>query len=104
MQSNADIKPRLVKQYVKDAIGVVQRGEILKPKRKSSGVALPPELAHALEGDAQLQRRFEAMTPGKRREYCEYIQQAKRADTKARRLEKSIPLILAGFGLNDQYR
>jgi uncharacterized protein YdeI (YjbR/CyaY-like superfamily) len=44
------------------------------------------------------------MTPGKQREYCEYISEAKRDATKLKRLEKIIPMIIEGVGLNDKYK
>ena len=44
------------------------------------------------------------MTKGKQREYAEYIADAKREETKSKRLEKIIPMILANQGLNDKYR
>jgi uncharacterized protein YdeI (YjbR/CyaY-like superfamily) len=44
------------------------------------------------------------MTPGKQREYAEYIAEAKQAATKERRLEKILPMIAAGGGLNDKYK
>ena len=44
------------------------------------------------------------MTVGKRREYAEYISSAKREETKEKSLEKILPMIVAGIGLNDRYR
>jgi uncharacterized protein YdeI (YjbR/CyaY-like superfamily) len=38
------------------------------------------------------------------REYADYIASAKRADTRQRRIEKILPMIVAGVGLNDKYR
>ena len=47
---------------------------------------------------------FENLAPYKKREYAEHLSNAKREETRARRLEKIIPMILAGKGLNDRYR
>ncbi|HEY5691381.1 MAG TPA: YdeI/OmpD-associated family protein [Cyclobacteriaceae bacterium] len=44
------------------------------------------------------------MTPFKQREYAEYINDAAKQETKARRLEKIISMISKGIGLNDKYR
>ena len=44
------------------------------------------------------------LTPGKQREYAEYIQTAKQDATKQTRLEKITPMILKGVGLNDKYK
>jgi uncharacterized protein YdeI (YjbR/CyaY-like superfamily) len=40
----------------------------------------------------------------KKRDFAEYIEVAKRAETKAQRLEKIIPMIRDGRGLNDRYK
>jgi uncharacterized protein YdeI (YjbR/CyaY-like superfamily) len=47
---------------------------------------------------------FNKLTPGRRREYADYVAEAKRAETKARRIEKILPMIRSGSGLNDTYR
>ena len=47
---------------------------------------------------------FEKLTPGKQKEYIEYINSAKKEETKKDRLEKITPLILEGKGLNDKYK
>ena len=44
------------------------------------------------------------MTLGKRKEYAAYVIEAKREETKVKRLEKIKPMILEGIGLNDKYR
>ena len=38
------------------------------------------------------------------REYCDFIADAKREETKLKRLDKVIPMILKSIGLNDKYR
>ena len=65
---------------------------------------VPDELAGALADDGVAGERFDALTPGKQREYTEYIVEAKRAETRTRRLEKILPMIRAGQGLNDRYK
>ena len=65
---------------------------------------MPDELKNALSADSKLTARFNALTPGKQREYAEHIGNAKRVETRLLRLEKAKPLILNGVGLNDKYR
>jgi uncharacterized protein YdeI (YjbR/CyaY-like superfamily) len=48
-----------------------------------------------------LKKAFEALTPGRQRAYLLYFSAPKQAKTRAARVEKSIPQILAGKGLND---
>jgi len=60
-------------------------------------------MGHAQEGDPSLKKAFASLSPGKQREFATHIAQAKRAETKSRRLEKITPMILKGIGLNDKY-
>jgi len=41
---------------------------------------------------------------GLRREFSDYIADAKRTETKLSRIAKILPMIIAGVGLNDKYR
>jgi len=67
-------------------------------------VVLPKELKDTLKAGASVNESFNSLTPFKQREYAEYIDTAKRAETKQTRLEKIIPMILKGIGLNDKYK
>lgn len=98
-----DIKVGRVKAYVAEAIANQRAGKEIKPAR-GKPVDVPPELAAAMKKRAKLRKAFDALTPGKQREYAEHIATAKREATKAARLEKITPMIEAGIGLNDKYR
>ena len=65
---------------------------------------MPAELQAALSKRKELGEAFTALSPGKQREYAEYIAEAKQQATKSRRIEKILPMISAGLGLNDRYR
>ena len=65
---------------------------------------MPEELEAALKRNKKAQQQFKALTPGRQREYAEYIALAKRAATRQSRLEKIMPMICDGIGLNDKYR
>ncbi|WP_325262934.1 YdeI/OmpD-associated family protein, partial [Flavobacterium sp.] len=43
-------------------------------------------------------------SPYKQKEFIEYIESAKREETKLTRIEKIKPMILDNIGLNDKYR
>lgn len=102
-QGLKEIQARPIRAYVKEAIELQQQGREIKPDR-SRPVVIPPELQQALDGDAELKKSFAALTKGRQREYADHIADAKRADTKAKRLQKMLPLIRAGGGLHDRYR
>lgn len=65
---------------------------------------IPEELKDMLLKENELSQKFYDLTPGKQREYCEYIETAKRDTTKQKRIEKIKPMILEGIGLNDKYK
>jgi uncharacterized protein YdeI (YjbR/CyaY-like superfamily) len=97
------IRVATVKAYVKEAIEAARSGKAIKPERNKP-VDVPAELQNALSRNRKAGAAFEKMSPGCRREYAEYIAEAKQAETKQRRLQKILPMIAAGGGLNDRYR
>ena len=103
--SMKEIKARTIQAYVKEAVGHVREGKEIKADR-SKPLVVPPELkaAFALKKNAKSKAGFEALTKGKQREYTDHISEAKREDTKQRRLEKILPMLAAGKGLHDKYR
>ena len=103
MTSATEIKPAVIKRYVKEAITLVDAGKEIKADRKKP-VDVPDELAKAMRRHKGATAGFRKLTPGKQREYAEHIASAKRDDTKQKRIEKVLPMIAAGTGLNDKYR
>lgn len=98
-----EIKPTIIRRYVKESIANIDKGVAIKPVTART-VAVPKELKAALAQSSTLKAAFGKLTPGKQREYSEHINDASRAATKERRLEKIVPLIMAGSGLHDRYR
>ncbi|MEY8868114.1 YdeI family protein [Meridianimaribacter flavus] len=103
-ESIEDIDRAAVLAYVKEAIENQKLGKELKPERKGKTVVIPKELSTVLKANGELNTSFKALTPGKQREYCEYIESAKREATKQTRLDKITPMILKGVGLHDKYK
>lgn len=101
--SAEDIDPELVLAYVEEAIQNQKEGKEIKPERKKE-LIIPEELKTAFDQHKDVQEAFLNLTFGKQREYAEYIQEAKRQETKVKRIEKIIPMILNGVGLNDKYK
>ena len=101
-QSVDEIDEPLLRDYVKESVENQRQGREIKPQRIKP-VEVPVELADALAEHDDAGDRFNALAPGKQREYAEYIAEAKREATKLRRLENILPMIRAGLGLNDKY-
>lgn len=66
--------------------------------RPSKDVALPDELAEALDSDPELSDAFHALTPGRQKSYALNLNSAKKSETRIARIEKFRPKILAGKG------
>jgi uncharacterized protein YdeI (YjbR/CyaY-like superfamily) len=100
-RSEAEIKPAVVKAYVKQAIAVEKAGLRVDFKAKRA-LNLPEELTTILQKDRKLAKAFQALTPGRQRGWVLYFTGAKQSQTRTARIEKSIPKILAGQGFNDR--
>ena len=66
-------------------------------------VAVPDDLAAALRKNKKAQAAFEKFPPSHKREYVEWITQAKREETRARRLQTAIQQISEGKPQNWKY-
>jgi uncharacterized protein YdeI (YjbR/CyaY-like superfamily) len=99
----AEINPALVKKYVMEAVKNAKAGREIKPEKKAT-LPVPDEFKAAFRKDKRLKASFDGLTPGKQREYMEYVNDAKTEETRLRRVQKSVPMILEGKGLNDKYK
>ncbi len=97
------IETDLILKYIQEAIENCIAGKELKPKRKKE-VSIPSLLEKALKENKKLASAFKKLTPGKQREYADYISEAKREATKESRLQKIIPMVTEGKGLHDKYK
>ena len=65
-------------------------------------VAVPEELAAALDGDPAFAAAFAALTPGRRRSWLIHFSGGKQPATRTSRIEKAKPRILDGKGMHDR--
>ena len=86
--------------YIKEAIEVEKAGLKVK-KKKTSDYEVPEEFQQKLDKNPALRDAFKSLTPGRQRAYLFYFAQAKQSKTRASRVEKYIPKIMEGKGLND---
>lgn len=97
------IDEKKVLRYIKEAIKNEESGNVWKPE-KQPVPTVPAVLAEQLSSSKNLKAAFDKLPPYKQKDYIEYIQSAKQDTTKVSRLEKIIPMILQGMGLNDKYK
>jgi uncharacterized protein YdeI (YjbR/CyaY-like superfamily) len=100
--SLADIskKKAAVKTYLNEAIAVEKSGARVKMKTAAQ-FDVPEEFMRCLEDDPKLAEAFYALTPGRQKGYLLHFAGAKQSATRAARVEKNVPRILKGIGLND---
>jgi uncharacterized protein YdeI (YjbR/CyaY-like superfamily) len=93
-----------VERLIREAAAVLGEAKPARPRAALKGEAeVPPELAEALAGDDVARAAFDAFPPGCRREYCEWIADAKRAETKAKRVGEAVAWMREGKRRNWKY-
>ncbi|MDR4219896.1 hypothetical protein CN890_28080 [Priestia megaterium] len=93
-------KEAILKAYIYEAIEVEKAGLKVKAK-KPEELSIPEELQHKFDEIPALKTAFTTLTPGRQRAYILYFSGAKQSKTRESRIEKCIPNILTGKGLND---
>lgn len=101
--SMKEISEKKISDYIKEAIEIEKRGLKISPA-KTKPEPVPAIFASALKNNKQLKTAFEKLTPGRQKEYLQYLNEAKQEATKLKRLEKIKPIILEGTGLNDRFK
>ena len=93
-------KEAILKQYMQEAIEIEKSGLKISSSLHTE-LVFPPEFENKLQENPTLKTAFEALTPGRQRAYNLYFSTAKQAKTRIARVEKCIPIILSGKGLDD---
>ncbi len=90
----------ILKAYIHEAVVVEKKGLKIKMKQ-TADFKVPEEFRRQLDTNPALERAFKALTPGRQRAYLFYFGNAKQSPTRAVRVEKYLPKILRGKGLDD---
>ncbi|MGO4373196.1 YdeI family protein, partial [Paenibacillus sp. MCAF20] len=90
----------ILKAYIDEAIEVEKAGLQVEYK-KNTEYTIPEELENKFIEIPDLKTAFEALTPGRQRAYIFYFSEPKQSKTRDSRVEKYLPHILDGKGLND---
>lgn len=91
----------VVKAYIREAMAVQKAGLKVEMK-KTEEFAMPEELQKKFDEDRAFKKAFEKLTPGRQRAYILHYAGAKQSATRLSRIEKSMPQIFEGLGLNDR--
>ena len=90
----------ILKTYIQEAIEVENAG-LKVALKKPSEFTVSEEFQDKLDVNPHLKKAFKALTPGRQRAYLLYFSAPKQSKTRESRVEKSLPQILNGKGLND---
>ena len=90
----------ILKTYIYEAIEIEKAGMKVNFK-KTTEFTIPDEFQDKLDEMPTLKTAFEALTPGRQRAYLLYFSAPKQTTTREARVEKYIPQILKGKGLNN---
>ena len=98
LPANKELKARLI-----EAAGKIDRGERTRNwegrvKKGRPEAEVPAALAAGLKKHPAAGECFAAMSPSCRREYCEWIGEAKREGTRVKRVEQALAMIAEGKG------
>jgi uncharacterized protein YdeI (YjbR/CyaY-like superfamily) len=91
---------QVIKGYIYQAVEVEEAG-LKVPLKKTKDFTVPEELQDKLNEMPSLKTAFESLTPGRQRAYIFYFSQPKQSKTREARVEKYLPKILDGKGLDD---
>jgi uncharacterized protein YdeI (YjbR/CyaY-like superfamily) len=91
----------ILKAYIFEAIEVEKAGLKVNFK-KTTEFLIPEEFQNKLDESSALKTAFDALTPGRQRGYILYFSAPKQSKTRESRVEKCVPQILNGKGLDDQ--
>jgi uncharacterized protein YdeI (YjbR/CyaY-like superfamily) len=106
MATLADLPPKKVLTgYIKKAMALNDEGVKVerKPKAAPKPVKVPADLSAALGRSKKAKAAFDAFSPSHKREYVEWITEAKSDDTRARRLKQAVEWIAEGKSRNWKY-
>jgi uncharacterized protein YdeI (YjbR/CyaY-like superfamily) len=90
----------ILKAYIQEAIEVEKAG-LQVPYKKTSEFKMAEEFKNKLAKTPALKAAFAALTPGRQRAYLLHFSAPKQSKTRESRIEKCLPQILKGRGLND---
>jgi uncharacterized protein YdeI (YjbR/CyaY-like superfamily) len=90
----------ILKAYIHEAIEAEKAG-LKVIYKETADFVIPEEFQNKLDTLPALKKAFAALTPGRQRGYLLHFSAAKQSKTRTSRVEKCIPQILKGKGLND---
>ncbi len=94
-----------LRRYLRAAVQLADSGAPARPRplAKKKEARVPSDLAEALRVNAMAARTFSNFSPSHRREYVEWIEEAKRSETRQKRLASTVAWLGEGKSRNWKY-
>jgi len=99
-------KEKVLLRYIRQAVKLGASEEPARPKaerKRGEPVAVPADLAKALKENAAASSTFRSLSPSHRKEYVEWITEAKRDETRRKRLATTLEWLAEGKSRNWKY-
>ncbi len=107
IRSLKDLPPRrTLADFIRKAMAINEEGRAAPRKTKAApktALETPAELTAALAKNTKARTTFENFPPSHRREYITWIAEAKRPETRDRRVEQAVEWMAEGKGRNWKY-
>lgn len=100
--SKEEVNEKVILAYILEAIENEKLGKSIKPEKKK--VIISGLFEKELAANTNLAEAFQKLVPYKQKEFLDYIEEAKREETKLSRMAKIKPMILENVGLNDKHK
>ena len=102
----SDLPPdKVLISWIKEAAKLNDEGVKLPPRKKTErkDLVIPDYFTKALGKNKKASKRFEEFSPSHKKEYVQWITEAKTEETRNRRMETAIEWIAEGKGRNWKY-
>jgi len=99
-------RDKVLIEYIREAVALNEQGvKIARPKREKKPEAkVPADLQAALKKNKKALAAFEAFSPSHRREYVEWITEAKQEETRKKRVAQAIEWLADGKSRHWKYQ
>jgi len=95
-----------VNRQMREAAGGIGPGDmtkvVIEPDTAPRTVEVPPDLKKALKANQAAQAAWDKYSHTHRKEFARWLTEAKKPETRARRLEKALEMLAAGRNLSER--
>ena len=106
IKSVADLPAdKVILGWIKEAVKINDEGVKLPPRKKTDlkELVIPEYFTKAISKNKKALNAFEKFSPSHKKEYVQWVTEAKAEETRNRRMYKAIEMIAEGKGRNWKY-